>query len=326
MLRQRTLSSQPHRRRRRHHRIFMSAAVSPIESRANLGIALVLTSQIVLLMLDISAKWLSVEGMPTTEIVFVRYGMHLALLLLLFLPVSGARLFQTGNLKLEILRGACLLITTGLNFLAMKFLPLTVTAAIQFTSPLIICALSGPLLGDKVGWRRWLAIGCGFVGILIIVRPGSEAFQPAAFLSLACAFFLALFSILTRKLAGVDSAQTQQFFAGATPVILLLPVAFTDWVWPSQPISWVAFFVMGAAGLGGHFLNSVAHRFATPATLAPFSYLSLVYLSIASWLIFNEPPDEWFILGVGIIISSGLYIWLRERQLSRPVTGEVNLR
>lgn len=299
----------------------MASVVSPIESRANFGILLVLMSQLVLLVLDVSAKWLSVEGLPTTEIVFMRYGMHFLLLLLLFLPVSGRQLFASNNLKLEILRGTCLLITTGLNFLAMRYLPLTVTSAIQFTSPLIICALSGPLLGEAVGWRRWLAIAVGFCGILIIVRPGSEAFQPAALLSLGCAVFLALFSILTRKLAGVDSAQTQQFYAGAMPIILLLPVAFTDWTWPSQPISWVAFFIMGAAGLGGHFLNSVAHRFATPATLAPFSYLSLVYLSIASWLIFNQPPDEWFVLGVAIIVMSGLYIWLRERQLAKRVTA-----
>lgn len=295
-------------------------AVAPIESRANLGIALLLASQLVLLMLDISAKWLSVEGMPTTEIVFVRYGMHMALLLLLFLPVTGKKLFVSNNWQLEILRGACLLGTTGLNFLAMRYLPLTVTSAIMFTSPLIVCALSGPLLGEHVGWRRWLAIGVGFIGILVIVRPGSEAFQPAALLSLGCALFLAFFSILTRKLAGVDTALTQQFYAGATPIVLLLPVAFTDWTWPSQPVSWVAFFVMGAAGLGGHYLNSVAHRFATPVMLAPFSYLSLLYLSMASWLVFNQPPDRWFILGAAIIIASGLYIWLRERQLAKAAT------
>ncbi|ODT81729.1 MAG: hypothetical protein ABS76_11100 [Pelagibacterium sp. SCN 64-44] len=294
-------------------------AVSPIESRANLGILLVLLSQFVLLVLDVSAKWLSVEGIPTSEIVFMRYGMHLLLLLLLALPVSGKNLFISNNWKLEILRGACLLATTGLNFLAMRYLPLTVTSAIQFTSPLLICAMSGPLLGEKVGWRRWLAIAVGFVGILVIVRPGTEAFQPAALLSLGCAFFLALFSILTRKLAGVDTAMTQQFYAGATPVILLLPVAFTGWTWPSMPVSWLAFFIMGAAGLGGHYLNSVAHRFATPATLAPFSYLSLIYLSIASWLIFDQPPDQGFVLGVCIIVASGLYIWLRERRLARPV-------
>lgn len=295
----------------------MAHLVAPIENKVNLAIGLVLVSQLVLLVLDISAKWLSVEGLPTTEIVFVRYGMHFFLLLLLFLPVSGKKLFQTNNLKLELLRGACLLVTTGLNFLAMRYLPLTVTSAIQFTSPLIICALSGPLLGESVGWRRWVAIGVGFIGTLIIVRPGSEAFQPAALISLSCALFLAFFAILTRKLAGVDGALTQQFYAGGVPVILLMPFAFGDWAWPSQPISWVAFFIMGAAGLLGHFLNSTAHRFAGASALAPFSYLSLIYLSIASWLVFDQPPDQLFILGAGIIIASGLYIWLRERSLHK---------
>jgi len=295
----------------------MASVVAPVESRANYAITLVLVSQLVLLVLDVSAKWLSFGGMPTTEIIFMRYGMHLALLLVLFLPVTGRNLFISNNWKLEVLRGVCLLCTTGLNFLAMRYLPLTVTSAIQFSSPLIICAMSGPLLGETVGPRRSAAIAVGFIGILIIVRPGSEAIQPAALLSVGCAFFLALFSILTRKLAGVDSAQTQQFFVGVVPVILIAPVALTDWVWPSQPISWLAFFVMGVAGLGGHFLNSVAHRYAPPATLAPFNYLSLLYLSMASWLIFNQPPDQLFIVGAAIIIASGLYIWLREKSLHK---------
>lgn len=298
----------------------MSHQIAPIESRTNRAIALVLLSQIVLVFLDTAAKWLSLEGMPTTEVVFMRYGVHLVLLLLLFLPVTGRKLFVSNNWKLEVLRGACLLVTTGLNFLAMRYLPLTVTSAIQFTAPLIICALSGPMLGETVGWRRWTAIGVGFVGILIIVRPGTEAFHPAALLSVGCAVFLALFSILTRKLAGVDSATTQQFYAGATAVVLIAPVAMTDWVWPSQPISWVAFFVMGAAGLTGHFLNSIAHRFATPATLAPFSYLSLLYLSLSSWLVFQQPPDQYFAIGAAVIIASGLYIWLRERALHKAAS------
>jgi drug/metabolite transporter (DMT)-like permease len=297
----------------------MASVVSPVENRANLGIGLVLTSQLVLLILDISAKWLSVEGMAITQIVFMRYGVHLTLLLLLFVPVTGFKVLQSNNWKLEILRGLCLLATTGFNFLAMRYLPLTVTGAIAFTAPLLICALSGPLLGEKVGWRRWLAICVGFCGILIIVRPGSEAFQPAALISVLCAFFLAIFSILTRKLAGVDSAATQQFYGGLTPIIILAPVAWVDWAWPAQPVSWAAFLVMGVAGLGGHYLNSVAHRFAPPSTLAPFSYLGLIYLSLASWLIFDQPPDQLFVVGAAIIIASGLYIWLRERQLAKAV-------
>ncbi|MGV8832825.1 MAG: DMT family transporter [Devosia sp.] len=299
----------------------MARPIAAIEANPNKGILLLMLAQSVLVFLDISAKWLSGTGMPTTEIVFVRYGVHVALLIGLFLPLRGPGMFATRNWKLEIARGLCLLATTGGNFLAMRYLPLTVTGALIFSSPLIVCALSGPMLGEKVGWRRWLAIGTGFIGILIIVRPGTEAFHPAALLCIGAAFSIALFSILTRKLAGVDTAITQQFYAGGTALLLVTPMAFTDWVWPSQPISWLAFFAAGTAGMVGHILMSVAHRFAPPSTLAPFNYLQLLYLALASWVIFNQPPDNGFFLGASIIVASGLYIWLRERKLRRPATS-----
>ena len=299
----------------------MARAVAAIEENPNRAILILLLAQSVLIFLDVSAKWLSITGMPTTEIMFARYGMHVGLLLLLVLPLRGWNLFATGNWKLEVARGLCLLGSTAGNFLSMRYLPLTVTGALLFTAPLMVCALSGPLLGEHVGWRRWLAIGAGFVGILVIIRPGTEAFHPAALLSLMAAFFAALFSIVTRKLAGVDGAMTQQIYAGGIALLVITPFAFTDWTWPSQPISWVAFFTLGTAGVLGHLLISMAHRFATPATLAPFNYLQLIYLALASWVIFSQPPDNWFFLGAAIIIGSGLYIWLRERALNKRIVS-----
>lgn len=299
----------------------MARPVAAIEENANKAILILLLAQSTLIFLDISAKWLSVTGMPTTEIMFARYGLHVALLLLLVAPLRGWSMFKTGNWKLELGRGLCLLGSTAGNFLSMRYLPLTVTGALLFTMPLMVCALSGPMLGEIVGWRRWLAIGIGFVGILVIIRPGTEAFHPAALLSLAAAFFGAVFGILTRKLAGIDGAVTQQFYAGGIALLAVTPFAFTDWVWPSQPMSWVAFLTLGTAGVLGHLLISVAHRFATPATLAPFNYLQLLYLALASWVIFNQPPDAWFFLGATIIIASGLYIWLRERSLHKATTS-----
>jgi len=295
----------------------MARPVAAIEENPNRAILILLLAQSVLIFLDVSAKWLSVAGLPTGEIMFARYGMHVALLLLFVLPLRGWNLFGTGNWKLEVARGLCLLGSTAGNFLSMRYLPLTVTGALLFTSPLMVCALSGPLLGEHVGWRRWLAIGAGFIGILVIIRPGTEAFHPAALLSLMAAFFAALFSIVTRKLAGVDGAMTQQIYAGGIALLVVTPFAFTDWTWPSQPISWVAFFTLGTAGVLGHLLISMAHRFATPATLAPFNYLQLIYLALASWVVFSQPPDNWFFLGASIIIASGLYIWLRERALNK---------
>jgi drug/metabolite transporter (DMT)-like permease len=114
---------------------------------------------------------------------------------------------------------------------------------------------------------------------------------------------------------------TQQFYAGGIAFVAITPFAFTGWTWPGDTISWIAFFTLGTAGVLGHLLISVAHRHATPATLAPFNYLQLLYLALASWIIFNEPPDQWFFLGASIIIGSGLYIWLRERSLHKARTS-----
>lgn len=295
----------------------MSTTTAPIEDRRNLGIGLLIVAQLFFAILDSSAKWMAVAGLPTFEIVFVRYAVHVALLLALVMPTRGFQIFRTGNWKLELVRGLCLTGTTVANFYAMQFLPLTVTGALLFTMPLMVCALSVPLLGETVGWRRWLAIVVGFIGILIIVRPGTEAFHPASILALVGALFAAFYSILTRKLAGIDSASTMTAYAGIVSLLAVTPFAFDGWVWPSNLPTWIAFFGAGVAGVLAHQLMTIAHRFAPPSVLAPFSYLELLYLAVASWIVFNEPPDIWFYLGAPIIIGSGLYIWLRERAMQR---------
>lgn len=294
----------------------MSSTIAPIEERRNLGIGILLVAQIFFATLDTSAKYLSVIGLPLTQIVFVRYGIHVALAIALFLPLQRT-LFVTNNWQLQLLRGLCLLGVTAANFLAMRFLPLTVTGALMFTMPLMVTALSGPLLGETIGWRRWAAVAAGFVGILIIVRPGTETFHPASLIALAGALSAAFYSIITRKLAGVDSAATQQVYSGLIALVCITPFAFNGWVWPSTGPGWFAFFAIGVAGMIAHQLNTIAHRFAPPSALAPFSYTDLLLLALASWLIFSEPPDAWFFLGAPIIIGSGIYIWFRERQLQR---------
>jgi len=297
----------------------MASTIAPIEERRNLGIGILLIAQLFFAVLDTSAKFMSTEGLPLAEIVFVRYAVHVALGVALFLPVQHD-LFKTNNWRLELLRGLCLLTTTAANFLAMRYLPLTVTGALIFTMPLMVTALSGPLLGETIGWRRWAAVGAGFVGILIVVRPGSEAFHWASLVSLLGALAAAFYSIITRKLAGVDSAATQQTYSGIISMVCIAPFAFQDWTWPSSGGGWFAFFAAGIAGFTAHQLNTIAHRYAPPSALAPFSYTELLLLAFASWLIFNEPPDVWFYLGAPFIIGSGIYIWFRELQLRRRVT------
>lgn len=301
----------------------MSSPVRPIEDRRLLGIGLVLVGYFCFTIIDSCAKWLSLAGLPTTEVVFVRYAGQLILVSALFLPTRGAALLVTRAPWLEVLRGLCLLGSTIANFFALKFLPLTVTGSIAFTMPLILCALSIPLLGEHVGWRRWLAILVGFVGVLIIVRPGTGAFHPAVFLSLLGAMFSALYMLLTRKLAGVDSVTTQQFYAGLVATICIAGFAVGGWTWPMDVAAWIAFGLIGVAALVGHQFLTTAHRYAPASVLAPFGYFQIIFMTASSWFIFNQPPDVWIFIGAPIVIASGLYIWLRERQLAKPVVTEV---
>lgn len=301
----------------------MPTAVRPIEDRRLLGIGLVLCGYFFFTVIDSCAKWLSIGGLPTTEIVFIRYAGQLLLVTAIFAPVRGKSLLTTRSPWLEIARGLCLMGSTIANFFALKYLPLTVTGSIAFTMPLILCALSIPLLGETVGWRRWLAILVGFIGVLVIVRPGTAAFHPAVFLSLLGAAFSAFYSLLTRKLAGVDSVTTQQFYAGLVATLCVAGFAIGGWTWPTQTSGWVAFVLIGVAALIGHQFLTTAHRFAPASVLAPFGYLQIIFMTASSWLIFQQPPDVWIFIGAPIVIASGLYIWLRERQLAKTVVTEV---
>jgi drug/metabolite transporter (DMT)-like permease len=301
----------------------MNRPIAPIEERRLRGIGFVLIGYFCFTVIDSCAKWLSLSGLPTTEVVFVRYAGQLLLVVALFLPSRRVELVRTRSPRLEIARGICLLGSTIFNFFAVSYLPLTVTGSIAFTMPLILCLLSIPLLGEKVGWRRWLAICVGFVGVLIIVRPGSDAFHPAVFLSLSGAVFFALYMLLTRKLAGVDSTTTQQFYAALVATIAIAPVALAGWMWPARPVDWIAFLLIGVAALVGHQFVTVAHRFAPASVLAPFGYFQIIFMTTSSWLIFSQPPTVWIFLGAPIVITSGLYIWLRERALQKQVVTEV---
>lgn len=306
----------------------MASAVRPIEERRLLAIGLAILAYLLFAVVDSCAKWLGQHGgLPTTEIVFVRYAGQLLFVTAIFLPSRGKQMFVTRSPKLEILRGLCLMGSTIANFTAIMFLPLTVTASISFTMPLILCVLSIPILGETVGWRRWLAIITGFVGVLVIIQPGTSGFHPAVLLSLVGACFTALYFLLTRKLAGVDSTTTQQFYAAFVATVCLVPLVWPGgWVWPSDIVGWGAFITLGAAALVSHQMMTTAHRFAPATVLAPFGYVQIFFMTASSWLIFNQPPSVWIYVGAPIVIGSGLYIWLRERQLSKAVVTEVATR
>jgi len=298
----------------------MPTTVRPIEDRRLLGIGLVLMGYFCFTIIDSCAKYLSQRGLPPLEVAFVRYAAQLLLVTAIFLPQRGTDLLKSRAYPSEVIRGLCLMGSTIANFFALTWLPLTTTSSIMFTQPLILCALSIPLLGETVGWRRWTAILVGFFGVLIVVHPGTASFHPAAVLSLLSSFFGASYMLMTRKLAGVDTTTTQQFYAGLVATACIAPFALGGWTWPQSWDAWVAFCLIGVAALTGHQLLTQAHRFAPASVLAPFGYFQIIFMTASSWFVFHQAPEASLYLGAPVVIASGLYLWLRERQLSKPTT------
>ena len=292
----------------------MAFVTAPREERRMLGIGIILLSQLMFVMVDPSAKWLAGAHLPTSEIVFIRYFEQWLLTLLVFLPRRGRALFVSRAPKLELARAVAIFASTICNFLAVRFLPVTVTGSIQFTTPLIVCMLSIPLLGEQVGWRRWSAIAVGFIGVLVVIRPGASDFNPAVLISLAGSTAGGFYTILVRRLAGTDSAATQQFYSSSLAVCCMLPFAFGGWIWPDDDFTWLIFCIIGVAGMIGHMLSTSAARFAPASVLAPFSYVMLIWTVLVDLIWFGNWPRPTTWAGSAIIVATGLYVWHRERR------------
>lgn len=291
-------------------------SVEALEDRRLNGIVLMMLAYLCFTGIDSCAKWLILSGLPAMEVVFVRYVVHFLLVAAVFIRIEGRELFDMHRPLLVSLRALALLGSTIFNFLAVSYLPLTLTAAIFFTVPLWVCALSIPLLGERVGPRRWAAIVIGFCGVLIATRPWSAEAHWAVLLSIGASVCAAFYAILTRRLAGVASTATQQFYAAGLASLAIAPFALADWQWPDTGLNWVPFVLIGLLGWVGHQLLTVAHRRAPASVLAPFVYVQMVYMTTASWVIFDTPPDAWVLAGAMLVLASGLYVWFRERQLS----------
>lgn len=296
--------------------------IAPREEKRFLGMLLLVAAVTCFTGIDSSAKWL-VQTLPPIEVAFVRYLGHFVIVVVLFLPVYGSNLWKSKAPKREFWRAAMLLCSTLLNFTAVQYLPLATTASIAFTLPLWVCALSIPLLGEKVGLRRWVAIIVGFGGVLIVVRPGFESFHWAAFLSLGTALCAGLYMIETRRLAGIDATATQQFYASMLATAMIAPFALLQWEWPQTNLDWALFVSIGFWGWLGHQLLTIAYRLAPASTIAPLTYLQLIPMTLAGYLFFNDRPDIWVFIGASVVVSSGIYVWYRERVLNRQMKASL---
>jgi drug/metabolite transporter (DMT)-like permease len=290
----------------------LAIAARANQDRAALGIAMTLGAYAFFSLIDTSVKWLVLAGLPAFQLAFMRYLAHfiISTLLVLRQGVNWSS-FQTDHLGLVMLRAFLLSSSTLFNFITLKYLSLTVTGSIMFSAPIIVCALSWPLLGERVGPWRWFAITLGFIGVLVVIRPFDADFHWIALLNVYNAFSLALYSIITRKIAGVVAAETMQFYMGIFGAVALFPFAMWVWTPPANGFEWTIMILLGVWGWAGHEIFSRAHSYAPANTLMPYTYSFLLYLALASYLVFNDVPDRWTLIGAGIIVFSGLIVWRR---------------
>ncbi len=275
------------------------------------GILLMMAAMVAFTTLDTCAKFV-VRDLPAPVAVFFRYFVALVLSVALIARTKSPALLATRHPVLQTIRGLLLMVSTILNFVAISYLQLAQTAAIFFTIPLWVCILSVPLLGEHVGLKRWMAVGVGFLGVLVIMRPGTMDFHWAMLLSVTSSICGAFYNIATRKVGGHDRAETSLFYVGlvgAAAAALPLP-----WMWET-PVGWQwpLLLVMGIAGVAGHLMLIQAHRLAPASTLAPFIYTQIVWMTLAGFLAFGDVPDHWTLIGAAVVVASGLFLFAGER-------------
>lgn len=292
-------------------------AVQRREDRLGLALALLLFTFGLFSGMDTIAKWLVLQGYPALQVTFTRYAAHAVCVVLFFLPQAGRAALVARRPGLQIARSLALLGSTAFNFAALAFLPLTVTIAIFFASPLAVCLLSIPMLGEKVGIRRLAGVLIGFVGVLVITRPWSSSFHPAMLLSLGAMLCTSVYFVLTRRLAGTDETSVTQVYGSVLPALVMCAVAPFVWTTPAGWLDWALLIAIGVMGAIGHAVLTVAYRYAEASRVAPVVYVQIVYITALSWMVFGALPDGATIAGTTIIVASGLFIWWRERVVAR---------
>ena len=284
------------------------------QNNTRLGIWLMVATTFVFAMQDGISRHLAGEY-NVLMVVMIRYWFFAA-----FVVAVGAR--KAGGLRnaaatsqpwIQAFRAVLLVAEICVAIWGFTVLGLVESHAVFACYPLLIAALSGPVLGEKVGWRRWMAIGVGFVGILIILEPGFGVFQPGAVIPLVSALMFAVYGLLTRYVARRDSSATSFFWTGTVGMVAMTAVGM--WYWePMTRSDWLWMGLLCLTGAGGHFLLIKCYEVAEASAVQPFAYLQLVFASTLGILVFGETLRTNVIIGAVLIVMAGLFTLWRERQ------------
>jgi drug/metabolite transporter (DMT)-like permease len=307
----------------------MSSAAAPARpDDPTRGIGFVIAAMLLFAVQDATIKWLSADQ-SVFQLVLLR-SLVAAVLLPGFAALNGGlATLRPHRLDVHLVRGLLAFMAYVTYYLALAAMPLAEAIALFFAAPLMITALSAPLLGEPVGWRRWLATGVGFLGVLVMMRPGTDAFEPAGLLALAAAGFYAGMQILARRHAGAETGVSMALTATLVYIAIAgaIGLAFHDgltltgggdsfltraWHWP-EPSALALIAATGVTFTAGFYSIAQAYRTSPPAVVAPFEYLAVPLGALAGFVIWRTVPDTATFAGATLVIASGLYVLYRER-------------
>jgi drug/metabolite transporter (DMT)-like permease len=266
--------------------------------------------------LDAAAKYL-VRDHSLFVVVWARYFGQMVVVTPFVLHRAGTGFWRTQRLPLQLVRSALLLCATGCFFAGLRYLPLAEGSAVTFLAPVFMILLARPILGERPTRAQWVASCTGFCGILILVRPGSAIFHPAVLLLLAAALCNGLYQLLTRKLQGENPHTTLFYSAIVGAIGLTLPLPWLVAAEIPDPGTAALFVLLGlCAGLGHGFIITAYSR--VPASqLSPYIYVGIVWATLYGWLVFGHWPDGWSLLGMAVIVGSGVLLAVSARRGAR---------
>lgn len=290
---------------------------APTSARPLVGVALMLAAMATLPFLDVLAKFLGQQGVPVLQIVWARVAFGAALTLPFAIRETGLRGLMPPNPVFHLFRAGFLISATFTFFLSLTYLPIADALALFFVQPLIVTILSALFLREQVGPRRWAAVAVGFIGTMIIIRPGFAEVNPGSLLALAAGAFLGVYFVMSAKIAGQAAPMVITFQTNAVGTVLISGAMPFVWMAPS-PTQWAMFVGLGLVANLGHFLILSAYRRAEASLLAPLAYTEMIGATIVGWVFFSDFPDGWTFLGVAVLIGCALYISVREGAKGTP--------
>ncbi len=271
-----------------------------------------LVAVVVFPLLNALVKYLLANDYSVVQVMWMRSVVHLVWMLALFLPYGGLRILRSNRPGLQLVRSSLQFVALVLYIIALSHVKLTAVTMAFFTAPLMVVALSVPMLGERVGPRRWAAVAVGFAGAAVIFRPGGEVIHWSFLLVLGAAAAYALFQIQTRQLAAQDDYRTTAIYTIVVALVATTIAGPFFWTWPTELAHWAAFIGLGLLGGFGHFLVIKAYQYGRASVVGPFDYGQLIGAALVGFLWFGEVVDLWTWLGAALIVASGLYIARRE--------------